>query len=98
MVFLDDIARLWALRDEDFAVQVVKHHHEPVETTQFLGERQTAYAKKSWSSVILFNNARCRALTPDYVSSASGLDLHQFNWLEDYARIGDLPARWNVNR
>ncbi len=95
MVFLDDIARLWALRDESFAVQVVKHHHEPVEKTKFLGEKQTAYAKKNWSSVILFNNARCRALTPDYVSSASGLDLHQFKWLENDGEIGDLPPRWN---
>jgi hypothetical protein len=95
MVFLDDIAKLWALRDENFAVQVVKHHHEPVEKTKFLGEKQTAYAKKNWSSVILFNNARCRALTPEYVSSASGLDLHQFKWLEDDAEIGDLPSRWN---
>lgn len=95
MVFLDDIARLWALRDEEFAVQVVKHHHEPVEKTKFLGEKQTAYAKKNWSSVILFNNARCRALTPDHVSSASGLDLHQFKWLENDGEIGDLPSRWN---
>ena len=30
---------------------------------------------------MLFNNARCRVLTPDYVNTASGLDLHQFKWL-----------------
>lgn len=95
MVFLDDIANLWALRDERYAVQVVKHHHEPAEGTKFLGERQTSYEKKNWSSVILFNNARCRALTPDYVSTASGLQLHQFKWLAGDHEIGEIPHRWN---
>ena len=44
---------------------------------------------------MLFNNARCRALTPDYVNTASGLELHQFKWLEDESAIGDLPPQWN---
>jgi hypothetical protein len=56
---------------------------------------QTRYAKKNWSSVMLLNNARCRALTPDYVQTASGLDLHQFRWLADEAEIGALPLEWN---
>lgn len=95
MLFQDDIAALWALRDERFAVQVVKHHHVPAEDTKFLGERQTSYEKKNWSSVMLFNNARCRALTPEFVSSATGLELHQFKWLGDDGLIGELPPRWN---
>jgi hypothetical protein len=95
MVFLDDIANLWALRDERFAVQVVKHQHEPAEGTKFLGEKQTSYAKKNWSSVMLFNNAKCRALTPEFVSSASGLQLHQFKWLGSDEEIGEIPHRWN---
>ena len=49
---------------------------------KFLGEPQSKYEKKNWSSVILFNNARCTALTPEYVSTASGLELHQFKWLD----------------
>ena len=32
MLMLDDIAELWALRDERYAVQVVKHEHVPRET------------------------------------------------------------------
>ncbi len=43
---------------------------------------------------MLFNNARCRALTPGYVNTASGLELHQFRWLENDALIGALPERW----
>jgi hypothetical protein len=95
MLMLDDVARLWSLRDERFAVQVVKHNHVPQEETKFLNAAQTKYEKKNWSSVILFNNARCTALTIEYVNAASGLELHQFKWLGDDGLIGDIPHRWN---
>ncbi len=95
MLMLDDIARLWELRDERYAAMVVKHHHVPRETTKFLGEPQSAYEKKNWSSVMLFNNAKCRTLTPEYVNGASGLELHQFKWLANDESIGTLPDRWN---
>ncbi len=90
-----DLAALWDLRDDRYAVQVVKHDYTPAETQKFLGQPQTAYAKKNWSSVMLFNNARCRTLTPEYVNQASGLDLHQFRWLESDEAIGSLPSVWN---
>ena len=95
MLMLDDVAKLWALRDERYAVMVIKHEHVPKEERKFLNEPQTKYEKKNWSSVMLFNNARCRALTPDYVNTASGLELHQFKWLDHDDLIGALPARWN---
>ncbi|HLD13219.1 MAG TPA: glycosyltransferase [Burkholderiales bacterium] len=95
MLVLDDIAKLWTLRDDRYAVQVVKHNHVPKEDTKFLGAKQTKYEKKNWSSVILFNNAKCQALTPNYVNSATGLDLHQFKWLSNDDLIGELPHCWN---
>jgi hypothetical protein len=95
MLVRTDIAELWDLRDDRYAVMCVKHNHVPRETMKFLGQPQTKYGKKNWSSVMLFNNARCTVLTPDYVAHASGLDLHQFKWLGDDALIGALPARWN---
>jgi hypothetical protein len=95
MLMRGDIAELWKMRDARYAVQVVKHNHRPKETTKFLGATQTAYDKKNWSSVMLFNNARCRSLTPDYVNSASGLELHQFKWLENDDLIGEIPGGWN---
>ncbi len=95
MLMLDDIAGLARLCDDRYAVMVVKHDHVPKETTKFLGEPQSKYEKKNWSSVMLFNNARCRALTPDYVNTASGLELHQFKWLGSDDLIGALPDRWN---
>jgi hypothetical protein len=95
MLMLDDIANLWNLRDERHAVQVVKHHHVPKEEVKFLGEKQSKYEKKNWSSVMLMNCAKCRALTPEFVNSASGLELHQFKWLAGDDLIGALPAKWN---
>ena len=95
MLMRDDIAKLWALRDERYAVMAVKHEHVPRETEKFLGMPQSRYEKKNWSSVMLFNNARCTALTPQYVNTASGLELHQFKWLDSEDAIGALPSRWN---
>jgi hypothetical protein len=95
MLVRRDVAELWALRDERCAVMCVKHDHRPTETVKFLGARQTIYPKKNWSSLMLFNNARCRALTAEYVDTASGLELHQFKWLASESLIGELPRRWN---
>jgi hypothetical protein len=95
MLMRDDVARLWALRDERYAVQVVKHNHVPREEVKFLNAAQTKYEKKNWSSVMLFNTPRCTALTPAYVNAASGLELHQFKWLGDDQLIGEIPHRWN---
>lgn len=95
MLVLDDIAKLWSLRDDRYAVMVVQHQHVPKEDIKFLGAKQTQYEKKNWSSVMLMNCARCTALTPDYVNTATGLDLHRFRWLGDESLIGALPHRWN---
>lgn len=95
MLVLGDIAQLWAMRDSRVAVQVIKHDHRPTEKRKFLGSEQVTYAKKNWSSVMIFNNDRCRNLTPEFVNAASGLELHQFKWLEDDDLIGELPGEWN---
>jgi hypothetical protein len=67
----------------------------PKEGVKFLGEPQSKYEKKNWSSVMLFNNDACRALMPEYVNTASGLELHQFKWVASEDLIGALPDRWN---
>ena len=90
-----DIAELWRLRDDKYAVQVCKHDYIPKSETKFLGQVQTVYPKKNWSSFMLMNCKKCAALTPDYVNSATGLELHQFKWLESEDLIGDLPLEWN---
>lgn len=95
MLMLGDIAGLWALRDDRYSVMCVKHDYRPVEDTKFLGQVQTKYEKKNWSSVMLFNNAKCRQLTPEVVAKESGLFLHQFKWLESDEQIGEIPNVWN---
>jgi hypothetical protein len=95
MLMQEDVAKLWDLRDEKYSVMCVKHEHQPKESVKFLDQPQTAYAKKNWSSVMLFNNPRCRTLTPEYVNTASGLELHQFKWLGDDGLIGGVPDTWN---
>jgi hypothetical protein len=90
-----DVAELFALADDRYAVMVCQHDYTPRDQVKFLGHAQTVYPKKNWSSVMLFNNARCRALTPQFVNTATGLELHQFKWLADEAEIGALPLEWN---
>jgi hypothetical protein len=91
-----DIAGLAAEieRQADKAVVVCRHDYVPKTERKFLGQVQTKYPRKNWSSLMLFNNELCRALTPDYVNAASGLELHRFAWTEDRL-IGDLPLEWN---
>lgn len=96
MLCLDDINKLWELRDDRYAVMCVKHDHKPKETVKYLGNVQTQYEKKNWSSVMLFNCGKCTALSKGYVNSASGLELHQFKWLDNDELIGELPHRWNI--
>lgn len=95
MLVRADIAELWNMRDDRFAVQVIKHDHRPKESVKFLNNAQTKYEKKNWSSVMMFNCARCKALTPEFVNTATGLQLHQFKWLESDNEIGGLPIEWN---
>ena len=95
MLMFEDIAELWRMRDDSKAIQVCKHDYTPKTDTKFLGQVQTKYPKKNWSSFMLMNCKKCTTLTPDYVNKASGLELHQFKWLESEELIGELPLEWN---
>ena len=33
--------------------------------------------------------------SPDYVNSATGLELHQFKWLENDELVGKVDEEWN---
>jgi len=91
-----DIAELAALaeRAADKAVLLCKHNYTPGPARKFLNQVQTVYPRKNWSSVMLFNNALCKALSVEYVNTAAGLDLQRFFWLDD-SLIGELPLEWN---
>ncbi|KAJ6829873.1 uncharacterized protein M6B38_356060 [Iris pallida] len=95
-LFLSDLSPLLSLLDDRFAVMCVHHDHAPKEPTKMDGAVQTAYPRKNWSSMVLYNCAhpKNRALTPELVSAESGAFLHRFMWLEDH-EIGEVPFVWN---
>tara|TARA_Y100000593_G_scaffold23455_1_gene46489 strand:+ start:3304 stop:3969 length:666 start_codon:yes stop_codon:yes gene_type:complete len=95
VVFNDDIWNLYTLRNDKCAVQVVKHDYTPKSTTKFQGNVQYNYPKKNWSSVMLFNNEKCKQIADIQANTSSGRFLHRFEWLESENMIGSLPRRWN---
>jgi hypothetical protein len=82
--------------DDRYAVQVVKHHYQPKHGAKMDGQAQQLYARKNWSSVMLWNlrHPAHKRLTLDMVNGLPGRDLHRFCWLED-DEIGDLHPGWN---
>lgn len=96
VVFMTDVAALFGYADPSKAVMVVKHQQQVVEMTKMNGAVQTAYPRKNWSSVMLFNcdHPANRRLTLQDVNERPGRDLHAFYWLAD-GEIGELPASWN---
>lgn len=88
-----------AKRDPGKAVYVCQHNYEVKDGTKFLGQPQTAYPRKNWSSVMLFDTSHpafCvrRVLTAKTVNKETGLYLHRFQWLDD-TLIGSLDLKWN---
>lgn len=94
MLVRGDIAKLFDEVDPKKAISVAMHNYIPKTKRKFLNQEQSKYQRKNWSSVIVFNNARCKQLTLDFVSKAPGLDLHQFAWIDD-DQIGELSTKWN---
>lgn len=96
MILRDDVTKLWNMRDESKAVMVVKHDYKTRMTEKYLGSKNENYPRKNWSSVILWNcgHEENRIVTTDFVSNATGAQVHRFTWLEDDL-IGELPIEWN---
>lgn len=99
MLCLADVAELcepfgYRRYAAEWAVKVCRHEYTPKTATKFLGQPQTAYPRKNWSSFMVFNNVRCQPLSPEYVNRASGLELHRFQWTADNL-IASLPLEWN---
>ncbi len=96
MLAYGDISELWEQKDDKYSILCAKHIHIPNEKTKFLGEIQSSYPRKNWSSMILFNCKKCEKLSVKYVNQASGLDLHRFNWLDNDSEIGEINReKWN---
>lgn len=96
MVLRQDIGALWALRDESKAVMCVQHDYKTSAHGKYLGSKNQDYPRKNWSSVVLWNcgHPANRVVTPGFVESGTGAQLHRFTWLSD-DQIGSLPKVWN---
>lgn len=95
VVFLDDVAKLFALADPKYAVMVV-HHNQHDSGTKMDGQVQYAYKRKNQSSVFLIraDAPANKRLSLQDVNERPGRDLHNFYWLNE-SEIGYLPERWN---
>jgi len=92
-LFTRDILQLGRHVDPGAFVNVVKHDYVPKAKWKMDGHPQVAYPRKNWSSLMVFNNERCRRLTPQFVNDADPQILHRFVWAEE--KIGELPQEWN---
>jgi hypothetical protein len=88
----------WQCNRENFSVAVCKHDYVPRLGQKMDGQRNFAYPRKNWSSLMIFNNERCRALTREYVNEATPADLHRFAWVpDDEIRGMPLTNNWLVD-
>lgn len=96
VIFLADPRELMRHADPSKAVMVVQHPAQEGAGMKMDGQVQSAYRRKNWSSVVLFNcdHPANRRLTLQDVNERPGRDLHAFYWLAD-SEIGALPDRWN---
>lgn len=96
VVFMGDVAELFALADERYALMCVQHGPLPVIGGKMDGQLQIPYQRKNWSSVMLVNASHpaWHRLTVAMLNQYPRDLLHRFCWLRDQ-EIGALPAAWN---
>lgn len=78
------------------ALWCVQHGALESTATKMDGQPQLPYARKNWSSVMVFNcdHPANLALNVELLNKAPGRDLHRFCWLND-TQIGRLEPEWN---
>ena len=96
-IIKEDVAKLLKIvkSNPKKVLWCVKHNYIPKSKLKFLNEKQLTYSKKNWSSFVVYNNKKCKILTPKFIEKANGLYLHQFRWTKDEL-IGSLPKEWNI--
>lgn len=96
MICREDIAKLWALRDESKAVLCAKHDYLTKASGKYLGNKNQDYPRKNWSSLVLWNcgHPANKVMTPEFVMGQTGAFLHRFQWLDD-SLVGEFSKEWN---
>ena len=96
MICREDIAKLWAQRDESKAVLCAKHDYKTKASGKYLGNKNQDYPRKNWSSVVLWNcgHPANQVMTPEFIMGKTGAFLHRFQWLDD-SLVGEFSKEWN---
>jgi hypothetical protein len=97
VLFRANIDMLAKSLDPAKAAYCVKHKHEPKPGLKMDGQVQTSYARKNWTSVMIWNvghKAHEALMQDDLANTLPGRDLHRLCWLDD-DEIGELDPAWN---
>lgn len=91
-----DLAQVFNRLDPAKALYCVQHNYAPADKIKKDQDQQTRYARKNWSSFMIFNceHPSNRWLDLDVLNTRPGRDLHAFFWLNDN-EIGALDQKWN---
>ena len=95
MLCLGDIKEIDDLDMRPYALRVVQHDYQPVNTVKMYGCPQTSYPRKNWSSMMLMDCSKLKLWTKQCVESQTGAYLHRFQDIDD-SQIGELPKTWNT--
>ena len=95
-LWLDDVTKIFSLRDDKYAVMCVQHNYNPKNTKKKLGSIQEIYPRKNWSSLVLWNcsHPSNKIVNSNMVNSQTGKFMHRFGWLND-DEIGKISPEWN---
>ena len=82
-LFTKDVAELFAMADEKYALMCVKHDYIPKNAIKMDGQKQVTYPRKNWSSCILWNCEHPSTKPLQKILSALSLELIciDFNFL-----------------
>lgn len=96
VLFRGNVEEVFAAYDPRYALMCVQHPLQAGAHEKKGGHLQTYYARKNWSSVMLWNldHPAHQRLSDQVLNRTPGRDLHAFCWLQD-AEIGRLDPAWN---
>jgi lipopolysaccharide biosynthesis glycosyltransferase len=95
MLCFGDVKELDDLDMKPYALRVVKHEYNPMNTVKMYGAVQTSYPRKNWSSMMLMDCGKLWLWTKGIVETQTGAYLHRFQDIPDEL-IGELPKTWNT--
>lgn len=96
-LWLGDIADLLDQVDDKYALMCVQHDYKPTVAQKLAGRAQSAYPRKNWSSMVLFNcgHPANQSVNLSMINKEGGAFLHRFTWITDDSLIGEVSYHWN---